>query len=233
MTTRTIRFEEPEDLDSLVKETVDLLREGGLVVYPTDTSYGLACDPMQEHALERLFEAKKRSKDLGVPLIFSDLAQCEAFHEFSELEKILARLFWPGALTLVVTARESVAVHLTGGRNSIAIRVPDHPIPRNIAKELGTPIVGTSANITGGPSPFDISTAMAQLSDDVDLYIDAGPSNITNNSTIIGVEEENGETSNIKVYREGALSINRLTESLRVDSDALRFWTNRVVYADM
>jgi tRNA A37 threonylcarbamoyladenosine synthetase subunit TsaC/SUA5/YrdC len=112
--------------------------------------------------------------------------------------------------------------------------VPNHIIPRGIAQKIGGPIVGTSANRTAGPSPFDVTVALDQLGDEVDLYIDGGPSSSTANSTIIGVERIGDEEPlNIKVYREGQLTINELSESLKVDSDALTYWSTRFVYTDM
>ena len=234
MTSRILTVQDEQSCDPVIQEAVRIIQDGGLVVYPTDTSYGIACDPMQEQALERLIDAKKRDKDVGVPLLFSDIRQCERYHDFGNLERILARLFWPGALTLIVTIKDTIPAYITGGRASAAIRVPDHFVPRRIAKELGVPIVGTSANVSGGKSPFDVSTAIEQLGDEVDLYIDGGPSSAKANSTILGVEETGTEGPlNIKIYREGSLSVESITDGLRIDSDALRFWTNRIIYPEM
>ena len=174
----------------------------------------------------------RRNRCLGVPLLFSDVAQCKTYHEFGNLERVLIRLFWPGALTLVVTPKGSVPELVTGGRGSIAVRVPDHVIPRGIAQGIKGPIVGTSANRSGESSPFEITVAMDQLGDEVDLYIDAGPSKSKASSTIVRVEENDVEGASIKVIREGALTMGKLVESLKVDSDALRFWTNRIIFAD-
>lgn len=213
-----------------VNTAVSVLRSGGVVVYPTDTSYGLGCDPTQEEAVDKLMAAKKRDPDMGVPLLFADFVQCETYHDFRELERVLVKLFWPGALTLVVTAKHPVLAKVSGKRDSIAVRVPNHQVPRAIAKELGRPIVGTSANISGGLNPFEINVAVEQLGDSVDLYIDGGPSKSRANSTIIGVEP--GAPSNIKVYREGDLTVERLSDILKVDAKALSLWSKRVVYAD-
>jgi tRNA threonylcarbamoyl adenosine modification protein (Sua5/YciO/YrdC/YwlC family) len=221
-----------DDHSQLIRKAASILLSGGLVVYPTDTSYGLACDPRLSDALEKLIAAKKRSREHGVPLLFADFNQCSEYHDFGDLERIITRIFWPGMLTLVVTANENVPVHITAGRASIAVRVPNHEIPLGLAREIGAPIVGTSANLTGGPSPFDIDTAKQQLGDVVDLYIDDGPSKSDMNSTIIGIEEAEG-MYHIKVYREGQLSIQELSENLKADSDALRYWTTRIVQADM
>jgi L-threonylcarbamoyladenylate synthase len=229
LTIEVLRAESEASSADILQRAAEILLSGGLVVYPTDTSYGLACNPDLSDALDRLLAAKHREKHLGVPLLFSDFSQCEPYHEFGSLERVIARIFWPGPLTLIVKARSSVPEHITVGRGSVAIRVPNHFIPRTLAKLLGGPIVGTSANRTGGPSPFEVSVAIEQLGQDVNLYIDGGQSTSTKDSTIIGVEDD----GNIKVYREGQISIDDLTEHLKVDSDALKLWTTRIVYADM
>ncbi len=231
LTPRVLRVLEPSECSEILAEASSVLLEGGLVVYPTDTSYGLACDPQKKRALERLLSLKDRNQRLGVPLLFSDLTQCETYHDFGPLEEIIARIFWPGALTLVVSPRENVPEYICGERSSIAVRVPDHFIPRRLAEEIGGPIVGTSANRSGHPSPFEVSVAIEQLGDEVDIYIDGGPSAASNDSTIIGVEkaEAGNEQQDIRLYREGQLSMERITESLAVDPDALRFWTTRII----
>ncbi len=235
MTAEIMTVDDLENCDSAIDRAAEVISSGGIVAYPTDTSYVLGCDPRNREALERLIEVKRRDRRLGFPLLFADISQCEIYHEFGDLEKIIARIFWPGALTLIVDAKPDIPAHITAGRNSIAIRVPNHIIPRGIAKKIGGPIVGTSANRSGGPNPFDLTIALDQLGDEVDLYIDGGASSAKNNSTIIGVQEsgENGDTLNIKIYREGALSIDDISQSLKVDGDALRFWTTRIIEADM
>jgi len=231
LTAETVVAKE-ENYQDIIDRAVEVIRGGGLIVCPTDTSYGLACDSGNQAAIEKLINVKRRNRSLGVPLLFSNVPQCETYHEFSNLERVLIRLFWPGALTLVVTPEGSVPELVTGGRDSIAVRVPDHIIPRGIAQGIKGPIVGTSANRSGEPSPFEITVAKDQLGDEVDLYIDAGPSKSKANSTIVRVEEDDVEGASIKVIREGALTTGRLVESLKVDSDALRFWTTRIIFAD-
>lgn len=230
MTAETLEYRTDASPEDIVSRAADILLSGGVIVYPTDTSYGIACDPRIETAVDRLLQVKRRDPDLGLPLLFSDYSQCELYHDFSDLESILAKLFWPGALTLVVDAKPDVSPNVTGRRDSIAIRVPDHIIPRGIAAKIEGPIVGTSANRHGGQTPFSVSIAQEQLGDEVDLYIDAGPSEASKSSTIVMVES--GTPANIKVYREGEISMERLTESLRVSEGALEFWTSRIVYAD-
>ncbi len=230
-----MRIDDFEKCENIIDRAAEVISSGGVVVYPTDTSYGLGCDPRNRDSLERLIAVKRRDRRLGFPLLFADTSQCESYHEFGNLEKIIAKIFWPGALTLIVDAKPEIPAHITAGRSSIAIRVPNHVIPRGIAKRIDGPIIGTSANRSGGPNPFDLTVAMDQLGDEVDLYIDGGASSLHSNSTIIGVQEsvENDDTLNIKIYREGALSIEDISQTLKVDSDAMRFWTTRIIDADM
>ena len=229
-----MRIEDLANCDTIIERAAEIVKSGGVIVYPTDTSYGLGCDPRIPEALERLIAVKRRDRRIGVPLLFNDLKQCEMYHDFGSLEKVIVRLFWPGILTLIVDARSDVPKHITADRSTIAIRVPNHVIPRGIAQKIGGPIVGTSANRSGGPSPFDVTIALNQLGEEVDLYIDGGQSLSTDNSTVIGVEGTGkDEHLNIKVYREGQLSISKLSESLKVDSDALSTWSSRFVYTDM
>lgn len=228
MTAKTLDVSDTDKIDSAINEAASILESGGLVVYPTDTCYGLACDPTNESALQRLIDVKRRDPDLGVPLLFSDYNQVKHYHDFGNLEHIIAKFFWPGALTLVVTAKKDIPEYVSGKRTTITVRVPDHPIPRGIADTIAGPIVGTSANRSGGETPFEISVAQEQLGDDVDLYLDGGESEAGKSSTIVGVSG-----SDIKVYREGELSIEKLSNSLKVDTDALRYWTARIIYPEM
>jgi L-threonylcarbamoyladenylate synthase len=230
-----MRIEDAERCDNVIERASEIIASGGIVAYPTDTSYGLGCDPRNRDALERLIAVKRRDRRLGFPLLFTDDTQCEIYHDFQSLERVIAKVFWPGALTMIVEARPDVPAHITAGRRSIAIRVPDHVIPRGIARKINGPIVGTSANRSGGPNPFNLSVALEQLGDEVDLYIDGGPSPVQDNSTIIGVEEaeKEGNPPHIKIYREGALAITQIEANLKVDSDAMRLWSTRFIDVDM
>jgi L-threonylcarbamoyladenylate synthase len=230
-----MKIEDAEKCDNVIERAAEVIAAGGIVVYPTDTSYGLGCDPRNRDSLERLIAVKRRDRRLGFPLLFSDDTQCELYHDFQDLERVIAKVFWPGALTLIVKPRPDIPAHITAGRSTIAIRVPDHIIPRGVARKIGSPIVGTSANRSGGPSPFNLSVALEQLGDEVDLYIDGGHTQVKDNSTIIGVEEAEteGDPLNIKVYREGLLPITEIETNLKVDSDAMKFWSTRIIEADM
>ncbi len=228
LSSKVVTYSEGGDLTPILDEAVQVLERGGLVVYPTDTSYGIGCDPGIDAAVDRLIQVKHRDPLMGLPLLFHDLEQCKEYHDFYGLELALARLFWPGALTMIVCPSREVSPRIRGRHESIAIRVPDHVIPRGMARRIGAPIVGTSANISGGPTPFDVDSARLQLGDEVDLYIDGGRSSATANSTIVRVD---GNTpASIRVYREGAISIENLTRVLRSDAAAMELWTARIIH---
>ena len=131
-----MRIEDLANCDTIIERAAEIVKSGGVIVYPTDTSYGLGCDPRIPEALERVMAIKRRDRRVGVPLLFSDLDQCQIYHEFVSLEKVIARIFWPGILTLVVEARPDVPDHITAGRSTIAIRVPNHVIPRGVAQKI-------------------------------------------------------------------------------------------------
>ncbi|MGQ4911219.1 MAG: L-threonylcarbamoyladenylate synthase [Candidatus Thorarchaeota archaeon] len=234
MTAEIMHIDDLTACEDVIERAAEVITSGGLVVYPTDTSYGVGCDARDSAAMDRLIAVKRRDPSNGLPLLFSDLSQCQEYHEFDSLELVLARLFWPGALTLVVSPKSDLPYHIKGDRESIATRVPDHVVPRGISQRIGGPIIGTSANKSGGPSPFDMSAALDQLKDEVDLYIDGGPSQSSQNSTIIGVERADDDGfMNIKVYREGALSLDDISKALRIDTEGTRLWSTRLIYADM
>ena len=158
---------------ALLKQAVGILRDGGLVAYPTDTVYGLAALPTDERAVRRLFEAKKRELDKAVPLLIAspgDLASVAG--EVPEVARKLIDAFWPGALTLVLRKAERFRSLAVG--ETVAVRVPDHPVPRELARLLGAPITGTSANVSGGAEALSANEVRVQLGDAVDLIIEGG-----------------------------------------------------------
>ena len=138
---------------SPVEIAVSALRRGGIVAFPTDTYYGLGANVFDEHAVERILEAKGRPPSSPLPVLLSDAADIGKVCKNPPPElKSLAAAFWPGPLTVVAPSLENVARGVTAGRGTVGMRVPDHETPRSIARQLGSPITGTSANLSGnGP----------------------------------------------------------------------------------
>jgi len=158
-----------------VKKIVEVLRQGGVVVFPTETAYGLAADATNAKAVRRVFAIKERIKEKSLPLIAADLQMVEKYAVLSPLIKKLVKKYWPGSLTTVVPIRRGT--DLARGTmlySTIAIRVSAHPIARELSKRLGRPIVSTSANLSGQPACYSVRAAKKQLGDRPDGYLDAG-----------------------------------------------------------
>jgi len=136
-------------------EVIASLRAGGAVIFPTDTLYGFGVDPCSEAGLARLFAAKGRDRGKPIPLLLSDERQVDrwARHVPPAAERLMGR-FWPGALTLVLPADPGIHPAVTGGGDTVGLRVPDHPVPRALAAGLSGAVTGTSANRSGNPGAW-------------------------------------------------------------------------------
>lgn len=184
----------------LVQRAVDILRGGGLVAYPTDTVYGLAVLPGNEQAVARLFEAKRRNSFQPTPLLIAseEMAPAIGASVSSEAQALMAA-FWPGALTIILAKAQTFRSLAVG--ETVGLRVPDHPLPRELSRLLGSPITGTSANIAGGAQPLTADDVRAQLGDAVDLVIDGGRCPGGRPSTVVDCTE-----SPPRIVRQGAIS---------------------------
>ena len=158
-----------------VAEVVEVLRNGGVAAIPTDTVYGLAANGLDGAAAARVFEVKGRPEGMPLPLLLADVADlslcCVGVPE-SALS--LARAFWPGSLTLVLRRSNTVPDIVAAGGDTVGIRVPDHPAPREIARLLGAPITGTSANRSSLPPATTAAEVREQIGDRVDYVLDGG-----------------------------------------------------------
>jgi L-threonylcarbamoyladenylate synthase len=175
----------PADAAGIV-EAARLLRAGGLVALPTETVYGLACDATDPRAVARLYAAKGRPSFNPLIAHVPDLASARRIGVFGAEAEALAERFWPGPLTLVVPAREGAVCDLArAGLSTLAIRVPAHPIARAVLEAAGRPIAAPSANRSGHVSPTSAGHVMADLDGLVELVLDAGPSAVGIESTIL------------------------------------------------
>ncbi len=196
------------NIDQQIERGISILRQGGLVAYPTDTVYGLGACASLPQAVERVYEVKKRSRNMALPLLLADASQITKFADpVPPVAWLLIHNFLPGALTLVLPKSSSVPDVITAGGTTIAVRIPAHPVPVALVKGLGTPIVGTSANLSGRPSPLTADEVYTQLGDKIDLIIDGGRCPGGKESTIVDVT---GETP--VVLREGAISRKELEQ---------------------
>lgn len=164
------------------------LADGGLVAFPTETVYGLGADATNAEAIARLYLAKGRPSFNPLIAHVADLAAARRIARFDAGAEKLAARFWPGPLTLVLPRAIGcpVAELATAGLETVAIRVPDHPVARDILVRLGRPVVAPSANISGHVSPTTARHVEADLAGRIDLIIDGGPANVGLESTIVG-----------------------------------------------
>ena len=198
----------PVDIQEQIKRGISVLRQGGLVAFPTDTVYGLGACVSLHQAVERVYRVKGRPRNMAFPLLLAHTSQIgEVADSVPQIAWLLICNFLPGALTLVLHKSSSVPDIITGGGVTVAIRIPAHPIPVALAKGLGTPIVGTSANLSGRPSPLTADEVQSQFGNKIDLIIDGGRCPGGKESTIVDVT---GETP--VVLREGAISREELSK---------------------
>ncbi|MEB3774204.1 MAG: threonylcarbamoyl-AMP synthase [Desulfurococcales archaeon] len=193
------------DLDcpsrEVVKEAVEVLKRGGLVVIPTDTVYGLAADVFNPDAVRRVYRVKERDPGKPLPILLAEAHHAYRLVEPTESFWSLALSYWPGPLTIVSHPREDLPGHLKKWEG-VGVRLPDCNLCRAIARGIGGAIVGTSANISGMPSPRTLADAMSMLGDLVDLYIDGGPTRLGKPSTVV-----DARSTPPRVIREGYLRI--------------------------
>jgi L-threonylcarbamoyladenylate synthase len=189
-----------------LEQAINILQQGGIVAYPTDTVYGVGAAVNIERAVSRVYRIKGRPRSRALPVLLADKSQLtEVAQAVPPLAWRLADKFWPGALTMVLFRSESVPDIVTGGGKTIAVRVADHPVPIALVRGLGAPIAGTSANLSGSPSALTAEEASAQLGDRVDMIIDGGRCPGGRESTVLDLSRETP-----LILRRGALSMEEL-----------------------
>jgi len=191
----------PLGIQKQVEQGISILKQGGIVAFPTDTVYGLGACVSIHQAVERVYAVKERPQSMALPLLLADTSQItEVAYPVPPIAWLLIDNFLPGALTLVLPKSNSIPDIVTGGGVTVAVRIPAHPVPVALAKGLGTPIVGTSANLSGRPSPLTADEVYSQFGNKIDLVIDGGRCPGGKESTIVDV------TGEIPVIlREGAI----------------------------
>ncbi|MDQ1468141.1 MAG: L-threonylcarbamoyladenylate synthase [Actinomycetota bacterium] len=164
-----------------------VLRAGGLVAFPTETVYGLGADATNARAVRRVYSVKGRPADHPIIVHLATADELDAYAvDVTDAARALARACWPGPLTLVVRLRPgSIASEVTGGRTTVALRVPAHPVALALLAELGRGIAAPSANRFGRVSPTTAEHVRADLGDDVDVVLDGGPAAVGVESTIV------------------------------------------------
>ena len=200
---------------SNIHHVVNILRNGGVVALPTDTIYGLGADITNEKAIARVFSIKGRQTTKALPVLVSGIEQAlKLTTSVSKVGLALMEAFWPGSLTLICKKSSSVSDKLTGSMGSIAIRYPDHSVPLDIINLLGSPITGTSANRSGGSTPFASEQIMQLLGTEVDYVIPGSCPENNVGSTIIDISNEQPA-----IIRAGSIPVRKLTDIMHPRGD--------------
>jgi len=171
------------------------LSSGRLIVYPTETVYGLGCDPFDETAVKRAYMAKRRPFDMPMTIAVKDLAMMEEYAVMDGRARRVAERFLPGPVTLILPRKGSVPDILTASSEEIGIRIPDDPVAMSIIDAFG-PILATSANVHSHKNPLTCQDAIADLGQAASVYIDGGPTRYGRPSTIVQLLE--GEAAFIR-----------------------------------
>lgn len=166
----------------------NVLKNGGLVAFPTETVYGLGANALDESAIDGIYRAKGRPSDNPLIVHIGNVEDLEPLvNEIGNMEKVLMEAFWPGPLTIIFKKSERVPMKTTGGLDSVAVRMPDNDIALAILKECRLPIAAPSANTSGKPSPTDASHVEEDLMGKVDVIVDGGRTGIGLESTVVEV----------------------------------------------
>lgn len=199
----------PPSVES-INEAAKVLSKGGVIIYPTDTVYGLGCNPRNVRAVKRIFEIKRRPRYAALPVLGASLADLERVCFFTPLAEKLANLFWPGPLTLVLRKKPSLSRLVTARQNSVGVRIPSCLVALEIMRRSFGVLIGTSANISGERSPSTVEEIPEELLELSDLCIDYRRRLPGTPSTVAKV------TGNrIKISRKGTLGRSELVRWAR------------------
>lgn len=185
-----------------------IIKRGGVVVYPTDTVYGLGCDPFNIEAVRRIFEVKgEREKPL--PVLVSGIELVEKIAHLSDRARNLAEKFWPGPLTLVVPKKQALPDVVTRGLDSVGVRMPCHDVAMELTRLSNGFLIGTSANKTGRKSSQTAQEAAEQIGEKVDLILDGGATPLGMGSTVVDLT-----SGKLRVLREGPIGLEEISAIL-------------------
>jgi len=192
-------------MDKQIKEAVKVLKDGGIVIFPTDTAFGIGCRMDHSEAVSRLFEIRQRPKNKAVPVLVSSIDMARQYiEEIPQDVEDLMKKYWPGAVTIILRCnRVKVPFVVRGGKETLGIRIPNNKIIRTIIAKVGVPILGPSANFSGEETPFKFEELNPELVNQVDYVLKRNVSLGRHVSTVIDCSIKPW-----KILREGAVKIN-------------------------
>lgn len=189
-----------------IEKAFQIINQGGVVIFPTDTVYGIGCDPYNKASIEKIYKIKSRHIAKSVPILTYSIEMAERIAQFDQLTKKIVKKFWPGPLTIILKVTDEKIKKSLNLENKIAIRVPDHKCTLELLKKCNY-LVGTSANISGD-LPYTNPKECLKKMQDYDVFVDGGTITSNGESTIIEIENEK-----IKIIREGSLTKEEILQS--------------------
>jgi len=192
-----------------LRSAARVVESGGLLVYPTETVYGLGCDPFNEGAVRKVFQVKRRT-NLALPVLGSSLKDLKRICFLNDKTKRAAQAFWPGPISLVVRKKMALSDLVTGGLGTVAVRIPCNLAALEVLRVCGGLLVGTSANLSGREPPASFSEVSKEIMRRVDLCIDGGRSLYGIPSTVIRLRR-----GRPVLLRKGAIPVELLSERLK------------------
>ncbi len=198
-----IKSESGPDLDAALKRAKQVLLSGGTVAFPTESFYGLAVNTRDDKAINRLYSIKKRQKDQPILILIPDRESLSRYvKDISETAVRIMDTYWPGGVTLVFRANNSVSSLLTAGTGKIAVRLSGHKVATGLARAVGCPVTGTSANRSGQPACVSAKEVYDSIGNELDLILDCGETKGGRGSTILDIT-----TDPPQLIREGMVTI--------------------------
>lgn len=206
MKTEIIRISTNDNLTKKLKRASTVIKNGGLVVFPTETVYGLGGNALDASASKKIYEAKGRPQDNPLIIHISNPKEAKLYTHTNKTYDLLAERFMPGPLTVILTAKDCIPMETRAGLPTVAVRCPSHPIARELIRLSGVPIAAPSANLSGSPSPTKAEHVIDDMMGRVDLILAANDSEIGLESTIVKIEEDNTLT----LLRPGKITVDEL-----------------------
>ena len=227
MKTEYVDLRDGKDVKEGLYKAAEIIKNGGLVAFPTETVYGLGANGLDENAVPKIYEAKGRPSDNPLILHISEFDEIKNIvKEIPDIAVLLADEFWPGPLTVVFKKSDMVPYRTTGGLESVAVRMPSNKIAREFIRAAGVPVAAPSANSSGRPSPTKASHVIEDLDGKIDMVIDGGTVDIGLESTIVDVTGEvpvilrpGFITEEMLLEAVGRVQIDEAVKSLSPDKD--------------
>ena len=196
---------------SKLKVPAEIIKQGGIVIFPTETVYGIGTNGLNKDSIENLYEIKQRPRNKPISLLVSNFDMInEVAESITELEYKIMKEFFPGPLTMVLKKKSCVPDELTAGGDTVGIRMPENKITLKLIEYAGVPIATPSANISGKPSGTNIESIKKDFKGKVEFFIDGGESRIGKASTIVKVEN-----NEIKILRQGIITKEEIIEKCK------------------